>query len=52
MKFARAYSSWLREQTYEMRRNNDRRDLKRLPWWRQRTLGNAIAALLRQLERR
>ena len=44
----RAQARLIREQAYQLRRKNDQRDLNRLPWWRQRTIGNAITVLLRQ----
>ena len=45
-KVARAQAQVLREQARTLRRENDEREMDDMPWWRQRTLGNAIASLI------
>jgi hypothetical protein len=45
-KLVKAQARLLQEQAYSLRRENDEQDLDDLPWWRQRTLGNAITALI------
>jgi hypothetical protein len=44
----RAQAKILREHAYELRRENDEHDLDELPWWRQRTVGNLIIALIQR----
>lgn len=44
----RAQARLIREQAYFLRRENDEHDLNELPWWRQRTVGNLIIALVRR----
>lgn len=47
-KVARAQARVINEQARTLRHENDERELDEMPWWRQRTLGNAITALIRR----